>query len=101
MAKFVQSATTLEVKDIKASEAFYREKLGFRPGLFFGEPPTFCIISRDDVTIFLDLGRTPHPATHEPPDADYGDDVDRAAHRRSLRHRQRPDVSAPPYPAST
>ena len=39
MAKFVQSATILEVKDIKASEAFYREKLGFRPGLFFGEPP--------------------------------------------------------------
>jgi catechol 2,3-dioxygenase-like lactoylglutathione lyase family enzyme len=53
MTKFVQSATTLEVKDIKASEAFYREKLGFRPGLFFGEPPIFCIISRDDVTIFL------------------------------------------------
>src|SRR4051812_31753541 len=49
MAKFVQSATTLEVKDVRASEAFYREKLGFRAGLFFGEPPTFCIISRDDV----------------------------------------------------
>ena len=62
MTKFVQSATTLEVKNIKATEAFYCEKLGFRPGLFFGEPPTFCIISRDDVTIFLDLARTPHPA---------------------------------------
>jgi catechol 2,3-dioxygenase-like lactoylglutathione lyase family enzyme len=38
MTKFLQSATILEVKDIKASEAFYREKLGFPPGLFFGEP---------------------------------------------------------------
>ena len=62
MTKFVQSATILEVKDIKASEAFYRVKLGFRPGLFFGEPPTFCIVSRDEVTILLDLARTPHPA---------------------------------------
>ena len=62
MAKFVQSATILEVKDIRASEAFYREKLGFRSGLMFGEPPTFCLLSRDNVAIFLDLARTPHPA---------------------------------------
>lgn len=62
MSKFVQGVTILEVKDIKRSEAFYREKLGFRPGLFFGEPPTFCIVSRDNVTIFLDLARAPHPA---------------------------------------
>jgi len=62
MAKFLESATTLEVKDVIASEAFYREKLGFRPGHFYGEPPTFCITSRDKVTVFLDLARTPHPA---------------------------------------
>lgn len=62
MAKLVQTATILEVKDIVASEAFYREKVGFRPGLFFDEPPTFCIISRDGVAIFLDLARTPHSA---------------------------------------
>jgi len=62
MAKFLESATTLEVKDIVASEAFYRTKLGFGAGHFFGEPPTFCIVSRDKVTVFLDLARTPHPA---------------------------------------
>ena len=61
MAKFLESATNLEVKDIVASEAFYREKLGFGRGHFFGEPPTFCIVSRDKVTVFLDLARTPHP----------------------------------------
>ena len=59
MAMFLESATTLEVKDVVASEAFYREKLGFRPGYFYGEPPTFCIIGRDKVTVFLDKARTP------------------------------------------
>jgi catechol 2,3-dioxygenase-like lactoylglutathione lyase family enzyme len=61
MAKFLEGATTLEVTDVIASEAFYREKLGFRPGHFYGEPPTFCITSRDKVTVFLDKVRTPHP----------------------------------------
>jgi len=61
MVKVVDSATTIEVKDVVASETFYREKLGFRPGVFYGEPPTFCIVNRDRVTIFLDQVRTPHP----------------------------------------
>ena len=61
MVKFVDSATTIEVSDVVASEAFYREKLGFRPGYFYGEPPTFCIVNRDRVTIFLDKMRTVHP----------------------------------------
>ena len=58
MPKFLEHATTLEVKDVVASEGFYREKLGFRPGYFYGEPPSFCICSRDKVTIFLDKTRT-------------------------------------------
>ena len=29
MAKFVDAATIIEVKDVKVSEAFYNEKLGF------------------------------------------------------------------------
>ncbi len=39
MPKLVQAAPILEVKDVRASEAFYRQKLGFRPGLFVGERP--------------------------------------------------------------
>jgi catechol 2,3-dioxygenase-like lactoylglutathione lyase family enzyme len=58
MPTFLESATILEVKDVVASEAFYRERLGFRPGNFFGDPPTFCITSRDKVTVFLDKTRT-------------------------------------------
>jgi catechol 2,3-dioxygenase-like lactoylglutathione lyase family enzyme len=61
MVKFIDSATTIEVKDVVASEAFYRQKLGFRPGVFYGEPPTFCIVNRDKATVFLDKVRTPHP----------------------------------------
>ena len=61
MVKFIDSATVIEVKDVVASEAFYREELGFRAGVFFGEPPTFCIVNRDRVTVFLDKARTPHP----------------------------------------
>ena len=37
MAKFVDAATIIEVKDVKVSEAFYNEKLGFGPAR--SEPP--------------------------------------------------------------
>jgi predicted enzyme related to lactoylglutathione lyase len=63
MPTFLESATILEVKDVVASEAFYREKLGFRPGVSFGEPPTFCITGRDEVSVFLDKTRTSPRAT--------------------------------------
>lgn len=59
MAKFVDAATIIEVKDVKVSEAFYNEKLGFGPGFFYGDPPCFCIVSKGRATIFLDQSRTP------------------------------------------
>jgi catechol 2,3-dioxygenase-like lactoylglutathione lyase family enzyme len=62
MPNLIQVVPTLEVNDVVASEAFYREKLGFKPGHFFGEPPTFCIIGRDRISIFLDKSRTPRLA---------------------------------------
>ena len=62
MPRFVQIAPVLEVKDVKASEAFYREKLGFEPGRFAGDPPCFCIVRRDDISILLDQSRAPRPA---------------------------------------
>ena len=62
MARLVQIASVLEVKNVTASEAFYREKLGFGPGSFAGDPPCFCIVRRDGVSIFLDQSRDPRPA---------------------------------------
>ena len=62
MAKFVDAATIIEIKDVKASEAFYNGKLGFGPGFFYGDPPCFCIVSKGRATIFLDQSRTPRAA---------------------------------------
>lgn len=60
MAKdFRRSATVLQVSDVKKSEAFYRETLGFDTGNFWGEPPCFCIVGRGTVTLFLDQSEKP------------------------------------------
>ena len=53
----VRSMSVLEVSDVERSAAFYRDKLGFSPGAFFGDPPAFCIVGRDTVTIALDQSR--------------------------------------------
>src|SRR3954462_15345209 len=87
MSRLVQIASVLEVQDVKASEAFYREKLGFGPGSFAGDPPCFCIVRRDDVSIFLDQSRATRPA---PGNQDwavylYVDDVDALAAELTAR----------------
>jgi hypothetical protein len=38
MQAFLDGATVLELKDVIASEAFCRQKPGFRQGNFFGGP---------------------------------------------------------------
>jgi catechol 2,3-dioxygenase-like lactoylglutathione lyase family enzyme len=53
----LRSAATLQVSDVVRSEAFYREKLGFAGGGFWGDPPCFTIVGRGAVTIFLDQSR--------------------------------------------
>ena len=47
------SAAVLLVKDVLASANHYREKLGFGYDGFFGEPPSFCILHRDDCYLML------------------------------------------------
>ena len=55
--QMIRSAAVLQVSDVIASEAYYREKLGFNAGNFWGEPPCFCITGRGTVTLFLDQTR--------------------------------------------
>lgn len=55
--KFRRSASTLQVRDVIASSKFYTEKLGFTSSQMWGEPPCFCIVGRDAVTLFLDQTR--------------------------------------------
>lgn len=57
MSEFVRSMPVLEVSDLSASMAFYRDQLGFDTGGTFGEPPAFCIVNRGTITIALDASR--------------------------------------------
>jgi catechol 2,3-dioxygenase-like lactoylglutathione lyase family enzyme len=41
------------VDDLIASAEFYRDKLGFSFERYWGEPPCFVIVARDDVEFFL------------------------------------------------
>ncbi len=58
----VGSAAVILVRDVVRSEAYYREKLGFDRGRLYGQPPDFCIQSRDGCTVMLAASPlvTPH-----------------------------------------
>jgi catechol 2,3-dioxygenase-like lactoylglutathione lyase family enzyme len=53
MATLKSSAPVLLVADVQAAAAFYRDTLGFRFDLFWGEPPNFCMAHRDDLIVML------------------------------------------------
>ncbi len=57
MPRMHRSMPVLEVADVVKSAEFYRDKLGLTPGPFWGDPPCFCIVGRDTVTIALDQSR--------------------------------------------
>lgn len=48
------------VSDVEEAVRFYTEKLGFRPGFTWGEPPTFAGVNLGEVQQFLERG-TPNP----------------------------------------
>jgi len=41
------------VDDVVATANFYRDKLGFHYTRLWGDPPAFCMVSRNGVTIML------------------------------------------------
>ncbi len=41
------------VEDVSRAAEFYRDRLGFELGDFFGEPPEFTIVRRDEVRIAM------------------------------------------------
>lgn len=55
-----QAHAGLAVADVPAAVEFYVQRLGFRPGFTWGDPPTFAGITLGDVQIFLQQG-TPDP----------------------------------------
>jgi uncharacterized glyoxalase superfamily protein PhnB len=52
-SNLTSSAGVLLVKDVFAAADHYRDKLGFAYNGFFGEPPSFCILHRDDCYLML------------------------------------------------
>jgi catechol 2,3-dioxygenase-like lactoylglutathione lyase family enzyme len=52
--------TTLYVSDVLAAVDFYSNKLGFRLGFTWGDPPTMAGVNLGDAQIFLQQG-TPNP----------------------------------------
>jgi hypothetical protein len=59
------SAAVLLVKDVFAAANHYRDKLGFGYDGFFGEPPSFCILQRDNCHLMLaQLGDPTRIAPH-------------------------------------
>jgi len=58
------SSPCLVVSDLARSIAFYCEKLGFGEPTYWGEPPSFAMVSRDDFDLMLILAGSPdriHP----------------------------------------
>jgi len=48
-----QAAPYFLVEDVSATAEFYRDMLGFSFDRFFGDPPSFTIVERDDVRIMF------------------------------------------------
>lgn len=70
-AHFQSIAPYFVVTDVDRSAEYYHEQLGFEVGDLFGEPPSFVIVSRDGVELFLRSfpggAPTPNRAGHREP----------------------------------
>ena len=51
--KLTGSAAVLLVKDVVAAAKHYRDAMGFEYGRFYGDPPGFVILWRDDMYLML------------------------------------------------
>ncbi len=51
--KVVSGASVFVVRDVVRSAEYYRDALGFRFSEFWGEPPVFCMVWRDEQCVML------------------------------------------------
>jgi hypothetical protein len=49
----IASAAVLRVRDVVASANHYRDAMGFDYDRFYGQPPVFVIVGRDDMYLML------------------------------------------------
>jgi hypothetical protein len=63
--KLTATAAVLLVRNVVAAVDYYRDKLGFVSGPFFGEPPSFVILERDGLRLMLKQADDPkHVVPH-------------------------------------
>ena len=53
MNKILAVAPVLLVRNVVESANYFRDKLGFAYDRFWGEPPNFCMVRRDGLTVML------------------------------------------------
>lgn len=61
--KFSHAATVLPVSDLERSLAFYTNKLGFNNTFTWGEPASYAVLKKEDISVHLSLGPRVHPGT--------------------------------------
>jgi hypothetical protein len=59
--QLLEAAPYFLVPDVRATAEHYRERFGFEIGRFYGDPPTFTIVSRDGIAICLKEAVAPVP----------------------------------------
>lgn len=62
-AVFLEAAPFLLVDDVVKAAEYYRDKLGFELGRYFGSPPGFVIVRRNTARVML-RQTSSHPALH-------------------------------------
>lgn len=53
MARLTGSAPILLVRDVMASADYFRDAIGFTYDRFWGDPPDFCILRRDGLSLMI------------------------------------------------
>jgi catechol 2,3-dioxygenase-like lactoylglutathione lyase family enzyme len=53
MAKLTGNAPILLVRDVVASANYFRDAIGFTYDRLWGDPPDFCILQRDGLSLML------------------------------------------------
>ena len=53
MKKIVASSPHLLVKDVVVAGSYYEQKLGFTSAEYWGDPPTFAMLHRDNFIVML------------------------------------------------
>ena len=51
--KLYGSAPVLMVHDVVKTAEFYKDKLGFHFNRYWGEPPSFCILHKDQFSVII------------------------------------------------